>query len=352
MKKVFLTYIIVVLVLLCSCANSKSDLDGLWESAYQIQTEPNRGIADYKKFMRIDGDSLFFKTTGEPKLDFAPINIKSKFHRTSNGIETEDENFHKIYIHEISNDSLVVSYETENSTKEVFKKKYLTKSKIHWNPSGKSYEFQGNSTLVHTKFLENGLYIDYLPEIEEVGVGHWNTFNIKDNLFLVLDKLSIIALSVDSLTNRQAHLSIQDEQNFSYTFKEQNLETPKNLLGDWKLITCDTLRKKHAPFTKGYQWPTLNFLRISKDSILSKKNNVETTEKWTLGGASNLIILPDAAWKIGSQPGDTLTTKEIAIRRKILKIDSLSENRLVLLAEYELFELNKFEIKLTYQRKN
>ncbi len=285
-------------------------------------------------------------------MDFPPMNIKTKFHRTSDGIETEDEHFHKIFIHKISNDSLVVSYETQNSTKEVFKRQYLPKSKVHWNPGGKSYVFQGNSTLVHTRFLENGLYIDYLPEIEEVSVGHWNTFNIKDNLFLVFDKLNIIALSVDSLANNQVHLSIQDERKFNYTFQEQNLETPKNLLGDWELITCDTLRKHHAPFAKGYQWPTLDFLRISKDRILTRRKNIESIQKWTIGGANNLIILPNVVSQKDTLIRDTLSRKEKEIRRNIFKIETISENELVLLTEYELVEYNGFEIRLTYRRKN
>ena len=302
--------------------------------------------------MRIEGDSLFFRTTGEPKMDNAPKNIKTIFHRASNRIETEDENFNRLFIHEISNDSLVVSYETENSTKEVFKKKNLTNSNVHWNPSGKLYEFQGNSALVHTRFLENGLYIDYLSEIEEVSVGHWNTFNIKDNLFLVLDKVNILALSVDSVANNQVHLSIQDEQNWSYTFKQQNLETPKNLLGDWELITCDTLRKLNLPFLKDYPWPTLDFLRISKDSILTRKKNIKSIQKWTIGGANNLIILPDVESQKATLIRDTLSGKERKILRNIFKIETLSENELVLLTEYEFVEINGFEISLTYRKKN
>ena len=342
----------VVLVLLCGCANARWDLDGLWESAYQIQTETNLGITDYKKFIRIDGDSLFFRTTGAPKMDFAALDIKTKFRWTKDGIETDDESLKKIFIHQISNDSLVISYDTKNSTKEVFKKPYQPNSKINWNPSGKSYEFQGNSTIVNTKFLENGLYIDYLPEIESVSVGHWNSFNIKDNLFLVLDNLHIIAFTVDSLANGQVNLSIHDEQKFNYTFREKNLETPKNLLGDWELITCDTLRKQHPPFTKDYQWPTLDFIRINKDSILTRKKNIESIQKWTIGGANNLIILPDVESEKDTLIRDTLSRKEIEIRRNIFKIETISENELVLLTEYELVEFNGFEIRLTYRRKN
>tara|TARA_R110000744_G_C19283570_1_gene553853 strand:+ start:153 stop:1139 length:987 start_codon:yes stop_codon:yes gene_type:complete len=326
-------------------------MDGLWVSAYQIQTEPNRGIADYKKIMRIDGDSIFFRTIGEPKNGFEAWNIKSKFKRTSGGIETEDENFDKIYIHEISNDSVVISYKTKNSTQEVFQKLNQPSSRINWNPSSNSYEFEGNSEKVNITFLENGLYADYLPEIEDVTVGHWHTIQESNNLFVVLDGLNIIALSVDSLINDKTYLSIHDEAKFSYTFKQQSLETPKNLLGNWELVTCDTLRTEHSLLAQGNKWSTLDFLRIERDSIFITNNNSKYAKKWTIGGANNLIIFPDAIIKSDSLERDTLSKREHIVRRNIFKIDSLSENDLIILTEYELAEFDGFEIKLTYRRK-
>ncbi|WP_324026491.1 hypothetical protein QSV08_03105 [Maribacter sp. BPC-D8] len=337
-----------MLILEYGCTQPKYDMDGLWVSAYQIQTIPNQGIADYNKIMRIVGDSIFFRTTGDPKNGSDAKYFKTKFKRTSDRIVTEDENFNRIYIHEISHDSIIISYDTENSTKEVFKKQKQLKSEINWNPSNKSYEWQGNRSLVNTEFLENGLFIDYLHETEEVSVGHWNTFNIKNNLFLVFDKLNITALSVDSLVNNKVHLSIQDKQKFNYTLKERNHETPKNLLGDWVLKICDTLRIEQMRLPKGYQRPTLDFLQISKDSILIKRGNIESIKKWILGGTSNLMIIPDVAWPKDQVRRDTLTIKEKTTLINLFKIDSLSKNELVLLAEY----VNGFELKLTYHRKN
>ena len=118
------------------------------------------------------------------------------------------------------------------------------------------------------------------------------------------------------------------------------------------MITCDTLRKQHPPFTKDYQWPTLDFIRINKDSILTRKKNIESIQKWTIGGANNLIILPDVESEKDTLIRDTLSRKEIEIRRNIFKIETISENELVLLTEYELVEFNGFEIRLTYRRKN
>lgn len=327
-------------------------MDGLWVSAYQIQTIPNQGIADYKKIMRIEGDSIFFKTTGEPKMEFDAWNIKSKFKRTSNKIETENEKLDKVFLHEISNDSLVISYKTQNSTREVFRKLKQPNLKVEWNPSNKSYEWTGRSSVVNTTFLDNGLFVNYLPKKEDVYVGHWNTMSEKNNLFIVFDQLNIDAITVDSVKKSTAYLSLHNEEKYNYTFKEQRLETPKNLLGDWELVTCDTLRTEHALLAKGHKWSTLDFLRISEDSILTKKKNIESTKKWTLGGTSNLIIIPDVAWKNDSTVRDTLTRKEREVRSNIFKIESLSENALVLLTEYELTEFNGFEIKLNYRRKN
>lgn len=322
-------------------------MDGLWVSTYQIQTVPNQGIADYKKIMRIDGDSIFFRTTGEPKMGFDAWHIKSKFKRTSDGIETENEKLDKVFIHEISNDSLVISYMDKNSTREVFRKLKQPNLEVKWNPSNKSYEWTGNSLFVNTKFLDNGMFVEYLPEKEDVYVGHWNTILEKNNLFIVFDQLNIDAISVDSIKKSTAYLSLHNKEKHNYTFNEQNLKAPENLLGDWELVTCDTLRTEHALLAKGHKWSTLDFLRISKDSILTNKKNIESTKKWTIGGANNLIILPDVVLK-----NDTLIKKEREILRNIFKIDSLSKNELVLLTEYELLEFNGFEIKLTYRRKN
>jgi len=333
-----------------ACKQPKSEIDGLWVSAYQIQTVPNRGIGDYKKIMRIDGDSVFFKTTGDPKSDIRAWNKKSKFKRTADGIEAENEDLNKIYIHEISDDSVVISYETKNSTKEVFKKLNQPMNKIDWNPSEKSYSFEGNSGFVNIKFLENGLFVDCLKEKEDVSVGHWYTIEEKKNLFVVLDNMIPIALTVDSLLQDNVYLSIEDENKYDYTLKEMNLEIPENLLGDWSLVTCDTLRTELWPLPKSGKWSTLDFLRIRKDSIQIIKNKIESTKKWTIGGANDLMIFPDVILEKDSLKRNTLTKKERIVRSNIFKIDSLSENNLVLLTEYMLAEFDGFEIKLTYRR--
>ena len=351
LKKINYISIFSLLLLGYGCTQPKSDMDGLWVSAYQIQTVPNRGIADYKKVMRIDGDSIFFKTTGEPKMEFDAWDIKTKFKRTSDKIETENKKLDKVFFHEISNDSLIISYKTQNSTREVFRKLKQPNLKVKWNPSGKSYKWTGNVSVI-TKFLDNGLYVDYLPEKEDVYVGHWNTMSEKNNLFMVFDQLNIEAITVDSVKKSTAYLSIHNEEKQNFTFKERSLKTPENLLGDWVLTSCDTLRNERALLAKGYEWPTLDFLRISQDSILIKKKNIESTKKWTLAGTGNLIIIPDAVWKKGTIVRDTLSRKEREVRRNIFKIESLSENELVLLTEFELVEFHGFEIKLTYRRKN
>ena len=332
------------------CTNPKPDLDGFWVSAYQIKTIPNQGIADYKKIMRIEGDSIFFRTTGDPKNGFQAWNIKSKFNQTLDGIEIEDETLDKIYVHKITKDSLVLSYKTQNSTREVFQKLNQTKSKINWDPKNKAYQWKGNSSFINTKFLNNGLFIDYLPETDEVSVGHWNTIKEENNLFIVFDKLNIIAISVDSLIKNKVYLSIHDEQKFNYTFMEQYLEVPNHLLGDWNLVSSDILRDEHSLLSNSFKWPTMDFLGIRKDSIITIKNKVKSTEKWTIGGANNLMIFPDVVLGKGVIETDTLTKKERIVLRNILKIHSLSENELVILAEYELVEFNGFEIKLTYQK--
>lgn len=282
---------------------------------------------------------------------FTPLNIKTIFKRTSEGIENEDEYFSKIYIHEISNDSVVVSYETENSTKEVFKKQNQPQSKIRWNPENKSYEFEGNNGLVNIKFLENGLYVDCLPGKNDVSVGHWHTIEEKNNLFIVLDNINVIALAVDSLKNDKVFLSIHDKAKFDYTLAEQSLEMPQNLLGDWILVGSDYHNGFNPPpLPNGFEWPTIEYLIINNDSVVITKNGSTSSKKWILGGRNDLIIFPNETAKKNTISNDTLTPRERRVRRNILKIDSLSDTELILLAEYEFQAWNGFERKLKFRR--
>jgi hypothetical protein len=221
---------------------------------------------------------------------------------------------------------------------------------IDWNPSNKSYEWTGNSLLVNTKFLDNGLFVDYLPTTEDVSVGHWNTIEERNNLFIVFDKLYIDAITVDSLIKTTAYLSLHNEEKYNYTFKQQNLEIPKKLLGDWVLVAFDTLGTEHFPLFNRFEFSTFDFLSIRKDSIRSIKNNVETTKKWTIGGTNNLIIFPDVVLEKDTIPKNILTKKERIVLINILKIDSISENELILLAENGLYSFDGFERKLTFRR--
>ena len=326
-------------------------MDGLWINAYQIQTDPNIGMVDYNKIMLIVGDSIFFNNTGEPKNDFNASHFKSKFRRTSEAIIIEDEHSNlKIYVHEMTPDSLVLSYDTESSTKEVYRKLMQPDSKIDWNPKNKSYQWKGSTSLVNSTFLENGLFVDYVEENEDVSVGHWNTLDVKNNLFLIVDKSFIEAASVDSLTENMIYLSLYNKEKHQLSFKERKLEIPKNLLGNWTLVDSENISIETKRLPPNYKLPTLSFISIGKDSIYTKKNNVESTKKWTIGGANNLIIFPDAVINKDGVAWDTLVKKERNILRNIFKIESLSETKLEILIENEVRGYDGFERKLTFTR--
>ena len=96
--------------------------------------------------------------------------------------------------------------------------------------------------------------------------------------------------------------------------------------------------------------PTLSFISIGKDSIYTKKNNVESTKKWTIGGANNLIIFPDAVINKDGIAWDTLVKKERNILRNIFKIESLSETKLEILIENEVRGYDGFDRKLIFTR--
>ena len=326
-------------------------MDGLWVNDYQIQTVPNIGMVDYNKIMLIAGDSIFFSNTGEPKNGLKASNFKTNFRRTEKAIIIEDSNSNlKIFIHEITRDSLVLSYGTESSTREVYRKLIQPDSKVDWNPQNKSYEWIGAKSLVNTTFLANGLFVDYLEENEDVSVGHWNTLDIKDNLFIILDKSFIEAVSVDSLTKNTVYLSLHNNKKYKLSFKERKSEIPKNLIGNWTLVDSETITIENIRLPPGYKLPTLSYISIQKDSIYAIKNNIESTKKWTIGGANNLIIFPDAIINKDGIAWDTLVKKERNILRNILKIESLSATELVVLIENEVSGYDGFERKLKFRR--
>tara|TARA_R110000744_G_scaffold47436_1_gene104466 strand:+ start:7311 stop:8390 length:1080 start_codon:yes stop_codon:yes gene_type:complete len=351
LKKIFHISIILLLFLEYGCTKIKSDLDGLWISAYQIQTEPNIGMVDYNKIMLIVGDSIFFNNTGEPKNDFNTSHFKTKFRRTSGAIIIEDAHSNlKIYVHEMTPDSLVLSYNTESSTREVYRKLKEPDSKIDWNPKNKSYQWKGTKSLVNSTFLENGLFVDYVEENEDISVGHWNTLDVMNNLFIILDKLFVEAVSVDSLTENMVYLSLYNKEKYQLSFKERKLEIPKNLLGNWTLVDSENISIETKRLPPSYKLPTLSFISIGKDSIYTKKNNVESTKKWTIGGANNLIIFPDAVINKDGIAWDTLVKKERNILRNIFKIESLSETKLEILIENEVRGYDGFDRKLIFTR--
>ena len=175
MKKKYYISIISLLLLIYSCSTSNSDIEGLWVSTYHIENEQNKGVLHNTIIINIEGDSLKYLGTGEPKNGIVNLDLKTTFTRTFNTIESKDKIFgkpFKLFLHEISEDSIVISYESRNSVKEVYRKLEPTTSKLNWNPSNQSYEWLGNTSRVFTDFMENGLFVNYIKETENIYVGH------------------------------------------------------------------------------------------------------------------------------------------------------------------------------------
>jgi hypothetical protein len=303
--------------------------------------------------MEIEGDSISFWANAVPKMNFRGSKIESSMNYTSNGFQINHEHFDSTNFEILSNDSIAVNFSPVSLTKTVYKRLEEPIEEIKWTPLNKSYEWTGNkSFIVNTKFMDNGIYIEYLRKSGQVLVGHWNTLKKRKHSFIILDALNLNTLSIDSITKQSVHVSASHERKYNYVLKEKHLSIPKNLLGEWFLVGTQNIEGiKPPPLPYSVETRKIEYLNITKDSIKTLKNNVESKRKWTLGGTGNLIIFPNPILKKDSINSDTLTRKEREIRSNILKIDSYSDTELIILSDYEVLGRNGFDIKLKFRRK-
>ena len=357
MKKKYYISIISLLLLIYSCSTSNSDIEGLWVSTYHIENEQNKGVLHNTIIINIEGDSLKYLGTGEPKNGIVNLDLKTTFTRTFNTIESKDKIFgkpFKLFLHEISEDSIVISYESRNSVKEVYRKLEPTTSKLNWNPSNQSYEWLGNTSRVFTDFMENGLFVNYIKETENIYVGHWNIKKIQNSSFLVMDHLYADWIVIDSVKESSIYTSIFSKEKYNYVFKTKPPKLSSGLIGKWTLTDSEYINEVQPPihfYPDNYEIPKIESLNISLDSIKITMNDFNFNQKWTFGGNDNLIIFPDKAFRKDTLRMETLSSKERAVRNGIMKIESLTETELILLVDYEKHEMKGFEQKLIFRRK-
>lgn len=340
-----------------SCNTSNSDIEGLWVSAYHIENDKNQGVLHNTILINIKGDSLMYLGAGEPKNGVVNLDLKSTFTRTFNTIKTKDKIFgkpFKLFLHEISEDSIVLSFESKNSVKEIFRKLNKTKGNTNWNPKNQSYEWLGNTSMVFTDFMENGLFVNYIKETENIYVGHWNIKKIQNSSFLVMDQLYADWIVIDSLKESSIYTSMFQKEKYNYVFNKKPSYLPSGLIGEWVLQDYEYINGVQPPihlFPDNYEIPKIEYLDIGLDSLKVHINDLTFTQKWTLGGNDNLIILPDKPFRKDSLARKNLRLKERAIKSSIMKIDKLTESELTILVDYELYEMKGFEQKLRYRRK-
>lgn len=336
-----------------SCNSSKSEIDGFWISAYEINEDSITHVSDQTNFIEIVGDSISFWSNTVPKIGFSGSKIKSTIDYNPLGFEINHDKFDNINFQILSKDSIVVNFWNESTTKTIFKRLEEPNDEISWTPFNESYEWIGNkSFMVNTKFMNNGLYVEYLRKSGQVVVGHWSILKNKKRSFIVLDALNRNTLSIDSITNHSVHVSATHEKKYNYIFKEKHLSIPQNILGEWFLFDLENIEGIDPPLLPfGYEPPKIVYMNVTKDSITTIKNNIEFARKWILGGDGNLMIFPNVIIHKDTTDIDTLTRKERSIRSSILKIDSLSETELIILSDYEILEMNGFERKLKFRRK-
>ena len=353
-KRTCIVLTILIVLLGNSCNNSKMEIDGFWLSDYQLDTESNKEFSFRKQLIFVEDDSLYFKSIGNLENGYDGYEIKETFKYTKNGLKISGKELEELLIDIVSKDSMVID-QYKGGTKEVFRKLDPTETPINWSPSNKSYYWAGNTSSVNTKFIDNGLFVDYTTKTKRISIGQWEMFSLKNRTLLIRNSLYPQVFPIDSIKENSVFLSIFDIDKYNYTYEQYEPEIPEELLGEWVFINSEfvngNLPPPPSPVTDRKEVPEIEYFKIESDSLKAiKKGNLQT-RKWVLGGENDLIIFPNLSVSKVDVPNESLSNKKSKLIRNILKIERLTESRLELLVDYDLLESNSFTRRLVFKRK-
>lgn len=118
----------------------------------------------------------------------------------------------------------------------VFKKLSPSVNKISWNPSGKSYQFEGNKGLAHADFINDSTMFEYNSNYNSVSTNKWWFDNFEGYTFLVLKyPISTVPMLIDSVSDKIIYFKSIEDKVREYEYQEQPLTKIPELLGKWNL---------------------------------------------------------------------------------------------------------------------
>ena len=252
-----------------------------------------------------------------------------EFTISGNSIISKDKTHRGFNIESFSKDSLVLSIPQMEDIKLVYRKLPNKNNKIRWNPTGKSYRFEGNKSVAYNEYINDSIMIEFNVDHESVSVNQWWLENYETYTFLLLKyPISTFPFLIDSTSTKNVHLTNFDDKIRNYKYQQQTKPKSIDIEGKWNLTDkkYDTISSSFIPFSRN----RIQQLDISKDSVKITFGDFERVKNygWSTSVTNKLIFLID---------------KEYAI----LKVLSLDHNEMAL--EIGL-EPNEYKKRLIYRR--
>lgn len=321
MKKTFL----LIFIILCSCDNK--EIDGTWIGAYKlIKLEDKQSYENLNTIIKIEDNRFYNQVLG---LEKGRKLFSFEFTKSGNSIISEDKTHMGFNIESLSKDSLVLSVPQMEEIKLVYRKLHEKSNKTIWNPTGKSYRFEGKKSGAYSEYINDSTMIEYDIDHENVSVNQWWLEDYESYTFLLIKyPISTFPLLIDSTTSKNVYLTSLDDKIRNYEYKHQNKPKSLEILGTWNLMD-----KKNDAFPSSfdpYLQNKMQQLDISEESFKITLGDSQTVKKysWSTSVTNKLIFL------IGKE-------------YKVLKIVSINDNEMVLEIELEPNEKRK---RLLYRR--
>jgi len=290
MKKTFL----LILIIFCSC--NDNEIEGTWVGAYRLlELEDKQSIESLNTIIKIEDNRFHNQVLG---LEKGRKLFSFEFTKSGNSIISKDKAHMGFNIESFSQDSLVLSVPQMEEIKLVYRKLHTKNNKIKWNPTGKSYRFEGNKSVAFAEYINDSIMIEYDVNHESVSFNKWWLENFESYAFLLVKyPISTFPLLIDSTSSKKVHLTSLDDKIRNYEYQEQTKPKSPDIIGKWNLTDkkYDTLSRSFSPFSRN----KIQQLDISKDSVKITFGDFETVKNysWSTSVTNKLIFLIDKEYE-------------------------------------------------------
>ena len=224
--------ILLILIIFCSCNNN--EIEGTWIGAYRLlKSDDKKSIESLNTIIKIEDNRFYNQVLG---LEKDRKLFSFEFTKSGNSIISKDKTHMGFNIESFSKDSLVLSVPQMEEIKLVYRKLHNKNNKIKWNPTGKSYRFDGNKSVAFAEYINDSIMIEYDVDHENVSVNQWWQENFESYNFLLLKyPISTFPLLIDSTSSKKVHLTSLDDKIRNYEYQQQTKPKSLDIEGKWNL---------------------------------------------------------------------------------------------------------------------